>query len=462
MSNNDPPIDLLEDAETGYRPPVVPQLASPTMPKPTAARTVCGVLAIIFPGFWLADAVVRFVAHGDVLLGAILSAFGLGGGAFVYLNARKRCQPFPEVWTVFALSLAVIAVPAYVVLRKPIVGERKGDGWKTLAALAVTLFGLGLLCSALIAFGVARENARRQQKNPIPGSIALVVSWSLLVFGARSLNAGRRRFKRLHDEGAPPDPRRPILYLRSFEADRTAGRAFSEKGLFNVFKFLSYPFLMQLLIFRIETPEEQALRPFNEIGPVIAIGQPGEKLPHLGARRLYVKNQQWRPVVSKLMREARLVVVRAGTSDGVLWELQEATDTLRPETVLILVQQNGRRYARFRRAALKSLPHPLPQGVPWGATEPKEGAKWWPVKGLIHFDDCWTPKFEPFTKLNTAASIRELIVRLRPGWTGPADAERRLMSRAVTDTHRQWVWFVWCVLATLMILFGRLIAWLLQ
>ena len=42
------------------------------------------------------------------------------------------------------------------------------------------------------------------------------------------------------------------------------------------------------------------------VGPVLAIGRPGEKLAHLGAARLYVSDDDWQNVAHRLMASAQL------------------------------------------------------------------------------------------------------------------------------------------------------------
>jgi TM2 domain-containing membrane protein YozV len=74
----------------------------------------------------------------------------------------------------------------------------------------------------------------------------------------------------------------------------------------------------------------------ERVGPVIAIGKPGEKLPQLGAARLYVSDDEWRAVVGKLMNDAALVVIRAGETANLWWEVQEALTHLSRERVIIV------------------------------------------------------------------------------------------------------------------------------
>jgi len=85
------------------------------------------------------------------------------------------------------------------------------------------------------------------------------------------------------------------------------------------------------------TEEEQladVVRPFGEL---VAIGRPGEGLPEPGAARIYAADEQWKEVVKHQMHAARLVIIRPGVGENLLWELKQAVQTLNPERVLILV-----------------------------------------------------------------------------------------------------------------------------
>ena len=58
----------------------------------------------------------------------------------------------------------------------------------------------------------------------------------------------------------------------------------------------------------------------NRIGPVIAIGQPCEPLPKLGAFRKYVPHADWQNEVKSLIPKCQFVCLVVGRSDGLLWE----------------------------------------------------------------------------------------------------------------------------------------------
>jgi hypothetical protein len=96
------------------------------------------------------------------------------------------------------------------------------------------------------------------------------------------------------------DRRKPVLLLRSFNDDNLKIRGRSEDV-------------------RMEEALADAL---PGLGPLIGIGRPGETLPDLGASRNYYTDQVWRDAVAAWMKEALLIVVIAGNSSGLQWEIE--------------------------------------------------------------------------------------------------------------------------------------------
>lgn len=89
---------------------------------------------------------------------------------------------------------------------------------------------------------------------------------------------------------------------------------------------------------------------FREVYPVVTLGRPGERLPALGAARLYLNDDGWRRRVEELIASARLVIVVAGASPGLLWEVQAIlqAEALR-KTVLYVPIDPNRRAASLER-----------------------------------------------------------------------------------------------------------------
>ncbi|MGW7043241.1 hypothetical protein ACWGDT_11045 [Streptomyces avermitilis] len=182
------------------------------------------------------------------------------------------------------------------------------------------------------------------------------------------------------------------LYLRSFEDDlpRTALEE-------TEYRAPGPGALLPDLNLSSRTEEEQLAEVLKPVAPMVAVGRPGERLPLVGARRLYLPIDDWQDTVRDLMLRARLVVIAVGPGLGLLWELTEAVRLLPAQRLMLLVP--GREtYERFRAAAATVLneaagrppgdevgdswsPLALP---PYPEAEPAGGLS---LKGAIYFDD---------------------------------------------------------------------------
>src|ERR1044071_5748003 len=169
-----------------------------------------------------------------------------------------------------------------------------------------------------------------------------------------------------------------VLYLRDFRTDPSTAR--------QVFSALQTPNLLGGLV----TEEEQlaeALKPFGEL---VAIGRPGESLPTPGAVRMYASEEEWRPVVTNQMRDARLVVIRAGSGEGLMWELKRAAELVSPQKLLLLVLAMKKdQYKYFRQAAHAVFGVALPDA--------ERFARFGRIFGFISFSADWNAAFLPLT-----------------------------------------------------------------
>lgn len=226
-----------------------------------------------------------------------------------------------------------------------------------------------------------------QIRFPIYAELILLIVSLLAIYTALRCHVRARRlevvtFKKLPSEYSE----RPILYLRSFEDDEITAKPI-QSALFLVLRFR--PFLFTIL--DTATEEEQLARTLRFIGPVVAIGGPEEDKPGLGAVRLYVPNYKWQDTVISLMQSARLIVLRAGDSDGFWWELKSASMYVNPEKLLLLIPFGKGEYEVFRQIAEYYLPKPLPG---YNGLKTTYGT----LRGIIYFQPDWTPIF---VKLDT-------------------------------------------------------------
>jgi hypothetical protein len=226
---------------------------------------------------------------------------------------------------------------------------------------------LGLCCLVVVVVlgapigGIAR---RIEGAGAVPATIiAGILGLPLFLLWIR----GCRLLARSGEAALAGDPRQPILYLRPFRSD---------VGAFD--RGTSW---FRMLFGRTGGTAERSLRfALGELGPMVAIGRPREKLPPLGAARLYVaKADDWQKVVEGLAATARLVVVRVGPTKGFEWEIRHLLERSDPRRVLVYVPRcDVGDYQHWRATAKDLFGSPLPV-----VTHP----------GLVSFDANWNPHF---------------------------------------------------------------------
>lgn len=175
------------------------------------------------------------------------------------------------------------------------------------------------------------------------------------VFVAFALERAARRARILKDAHAVmgADPRPPVLYLRSFADEGKKSSRYE-----NMLKDF-----------------------FSGIGPVVGLGNPNEILQSEGADRLYV-GDDWQQTVTGLMRKARLVILQAGLTEGLLWEVAALVKHVNPQRLVIVLRigddpwnkgkllwtkKNLRReYQKFRAFVGPHFPKSLPTHIDRG------------------------------------------------------------------------------------------------
>jgi hypothetical protein len=178
------------------------------------------------------------------------------------------------------------------------------------------------------------------------------------------------------------DSRRPILLLRSFADD---GKRFGFKTTLSA-----------------NTQEGELAEHLRKLGPVIAIGKPGEELTEIGATRIYVPHDQWQAVVLQLLEWCRCAVIRTGShTQGLVWEMTTAREVLPPEKLVVELplsaaeatdysgDSSSASYTAFCRTMRESMGVQMPSAV--------KGYR------FVAFDTEWRPRpvkpadFEPYS-----------------------------------------------------------------
>jgi len=102
----------------------------------------------------------------------------------------------------------------------------------------------------------------------------------------------------------------------------------------------------------------------RDLGHVAAIGEPGSP-PIMGADNVYVADDGWQDKVLAMARGAKLVILTASTSPGVLWETENMLRIVPPSRFLLNIPgmtpaRRRKHYAAFREVA----GHHFPRGLP--------------------------------------------------------------------------------------------------
>ena len=184
------------------------------------------------------------------------------------------------------------------------------------------------------------------------------------------------------------DPRRPVVYLRSFEADSEI--VLRPDGFWKKAATMLFDYAVTF------SPEQELAEIVNRVGPVIAIGKPGEPLPELGAARLYV-GEDWKAKVTEMMARSRLVLIRTGSTPNLEWEMEQAMTRVPRRQILLVSLGDARKTAAFDEYFRQRFGRVLPSGTT--AVTPlwmKLMSAGKHVAGkIIYFDEALKPREEP-------------------------------------------------------------------
>jgi hypothetical protein len=196
------------------------------------------------------------------------------------------------------------------------------------------------------------------------------------------------------------DTRPPVIYLRSFKDDGRYVKTMKDK--LPLWRLL-HPIKLWgsvLNAFDTRTEEEVLAEVLCKIGPVVGIGRPGEKLPQLGAARVYVDDDHWQQTVHDFLSQAGLVVLRLGKTPGFFWEVEQSTSKMNPARLIVLVPLSHRKYAQFCERAATHFPKGLPA---YNCSRFRRifGANLLGnLKAMIYFEPDWTPVFVDLARIH--------------------------------------------------------------
>jgi hypothetical protein len=317
------------------------------------------------------------------------------------------------------------------------------SGWILLCAGRAALFVAHMLSLAQIYLFRSAQWGLLPPRGRYWWALASILPPSIIVLGAVGINLrirGQRYLAAAAGQLLAGDPRLPVVYLRSFEVDDVTANA-SDRCLFAADVVVAV------------TAEEQVARAFTPVGPFVAVGQPGEVLPYLGAVRVYA-GEEWRQVVLELLGRARLVVLCAGLGAGLRWELDQVRRHVPPERVVLLATLDAADYEQFCVVAASHLLVTLP---PYPPSRRHEMA----IKCMLYFEHDWTPRLvrlaarRRYALLGSAIEIG-LVHGLRPvyeriGVKWPGVTLRLPFSLYLTRRHlkRAWLYLAVSMLAVM-------------
>jgi hypothetical protein len=201
------------------------------------------------------------------------------------------------------------------------------------AAMKTPAFWAFLLARPMVYGGflllLRSVNQETGSAGGIAGAAALIVGGHALFYAAKRLATGYAWIPE-----NPADRRAPVLFLRSFEDDqlRFRRRWWELAGHW-----------IDLWSFR-RNADEAMIDEIAQYCPVVALGMPGEKKVPFGAQRYYSTHEDWQNIVSSTAKNARAIVIAAGSTPGVLWEYELlAREKLLDKTLLLfpVVQREG-------------------------------------------------------------------------------------------------------------------------
>jgi hypothetical protein len=264
--------------------------------------------------------------------------------------------------------------------------------WKLFGVVTIALgfafFAAGTRALQAVIHTGLPDSTSETTRDLISGSLQGLGLWFIVGWTRYMVYLGRRM--QLRDGSRSADSTPTVLYLRSFIADEKAPQiAGAPTG---------------------PSFEQRFVTVLSKLGPVVAIGQPNETLPPLGARRIYATDAEWQQVVSELMQRAIAVILRAGETPGLRLEVEMLVRQADPQRALIVTRGvSDEQY----RAFVGQTGHLFPRGLP-----PERGDMLW-----LAFASDWSP--QPLV----LAKWKRLLGQTSRSYAGIAESLRPFCSR---------------------------------
>ena len=200
------------------------------------------------------------------------------------------------------------------------------------------------------------------------------------------------------ENGEPADPF--VLYLRPFASTDRIAEEHVRAVKISAVPGAGPTFATGSDRIEFEAEIETALR---KIGPLVALGQP---LEHMGAGRIRVADDAWRPAIRALLDAASLVVLLPSPNPGTVWEVEQilSGDVLSKTIIVDPPNDRGARVKGYDptaewshiRAAFHTHGYALPEDDPEGR--------------LLYFGTSRTPQREERLAFGAEGTIRRFAL----------------------------------------------------
>jgi hypothetical protein len=216
--------------------------------------------------------------------------------------------------------------------------------WLGPTILAVSLSVIGMTILSLLTFmGFATEPLRDSTVSKLAGDVG-VFGLFTLPFWALLLQLGRKLSRPDAATLLEADERAPIVLLRSFQDDE---KSVKRRSVLARLLFWGFGGRIRL---------EQAIAgELSRFGPFVAIGEPGERLPDLGAARGYFSDDEWQAAVLDWIGRARAIVMIVGKTRWVTWELRQVIASGKLDRLVLLLPPDTPAGSTVRRQLIAEV-----------------------------------------------------------------------------------------------------------
>jgi hypothetical protein len=228
---------------------------------------------------------------------------------------------------------------------------------------------IGVLCMLIVfpdaAFFVMRlpiwlQTVISQIPEGTPVILVILPGASAIAAGLHLVNRGRRHLVVAYRAGQFSASENTLLYLRPFVADKSPFPYTTPLDNWVLFGFLcdlrawTARWLTLRGVIRYEEFIEYAFRRF---GTLVTIGDPTERLPQLGAKRVYIESSgstgrkaedAWKTEVAEQIARAKLILLHVGFSEAIRWEIKTVIEVADPLRIVLCVYPPGKRKLGFR------------------------------------------------------------------------------------------------------------------